>query len=82
MGRGRVRAFIAGVSAAAVGAIVAASVILGQEAIRDGATLAIGLAALAVLLAIRHWRPRRIERIAEPLVVIGAGIAGLLLRGG
>lgn len=77
-----VRAFIAGVSAAAAGAIVAASIILGQGAIRDGATLAIGLGALAALLAIRRWRPRRIERVAEPLVVAAAGIAGLLLRGG
>ena len=37
-----VRAFVAGVSAAAAGAIVAASVILGRGAITDGATLVIG----------------------------------------
>jgi hypothetical protein len=30
---------------------------------------------------IRRWRPQRIERLAEPLVVLGAGIAGLVLRG-
>jgi hypothetical protein len=76
-----VRAFVAGVSAAAAGAIVAASVILGRGAIHDGATLAIGLAALLALLLIRRWRPPHIERLAEPLVVLGAGIAGLLLHG-
>ena len=75
------RAFVAGVSAAAAGAIVAASVILGRGAIHDGATLAIGFAALLALILIRRWRPRHIERLAEPLVVLGAGIAGLLLRG-
>jgi chromate transporter len=75
------RAFVAGVSAAAAGAIVAASVILGRGAIHDGATLAIGLVALGALLLIRRRHPRHIERLAEPLVVLGAGIAGLLLRG-
>jgi len=76
-----VRAFVAGVSAAAAGAIVAASVILGRGAIRDLATLTIGLSALAALLVIRHWRPRHMERLAEPLVVFAAGVAGLLIRG-
>ncbi len=75
------RAFVAGVSAAAAGAIVAASVILGRGAIHDGATLAIGSAALLALLLIRRWRPAHIERLAEPVVVLVAGIAGLLLRG-
>jgi chromate transporter len=47
------RAFVAGVSAATAGAIVA-SVILGRGAIQDGATLAIGLVALEALLLIRR----------------------------
>jgi chromate transporter len=75
------RAFVAGVSAAAAGAIVAASVILGRGAISDGPTAAIGLAALLALLLIRRLRPRHIERLGEPLVVLGAGMAGLLFRG-
>ena len=76
-----VRAFVAGVSAAAAGAIVAASVILGQQAIRDVTGVVIGLATLAALLAIRRWKPPVIERLAEPLVVAVAGIVGLVLRG-
>ena len=76
-----VRAFVAGVSAAAAGAIVAASVILGQQAIRDATGVLIGLAALAALLAIRRWKPPLIERLAEPLVVAVAGVLGLVLKG-
>ena len=76
-----VRAFVAGVSAAAAGAIVAASVILGQQAIRDLTGVVIGLAALAALLAIRRSKPPVIERLAEPLVVAVAGVVGLVLKG-
>lgn len=72
-----VRTFIAGVSAAAAGAIVAASVILGRSAIRDGPTFAIAVAALAV----PRRRRARIERLAEPLVVVVAGVVGLVLTG-
>jgi hypothetical protein len=63
------------------GAIVAASVILGQGAIRDAATAVIGVAALLAIVAVRRWRPPRLERLVEPLVVVVAGIAGVLLRG-
>ena len=76
-----IRAFVAGVSAAAAGAIVAASVILGQQAIRDLTGVVIGLGALAALLAIRRWKPPVIERLAEPLVVAVAGVVGLVLKG-
>ena len=76
-----VRAFVAGVSAAAAGAIVAASVILGQQAIRDATGVIIGLGALAALLAIRRWKPPVVERLAEPLVVAVAGVVGLVLHG-
>jgi chromate transporter len=76
-----IRAFVAGVSAAAAGAIVAASVILGRQAIVDLPALMIALAALAVLLAIRHYKPPVIRTLAEPLVVLAAAIVGLALRG-
>ena len=76
-----IRAFIAGVGAAAAGAIVAASVVLGQQAIRDPTAVLIALLALAALLAIRRWKPAGVERLAEPLVVGVAGMAGLVLRG-
>ena len=76
-----VRAFVAGVSAAAGGAIVASSVIVGRQAISDGPTAAIGVCALTALLAIRRRGPVRVRRIAEPLVVAAAGLAGLALGG-
>ena len=76
-----IKAFVAGVSAAAAGAIVAASVILGQQAIRDVTGIVIGLATLGALLAIRRWKPPLIERLAEPLVVAVAGVVGLVLKG-
>jgi len=76
-----VRAFVAGVSAAAAGAIVAATGILGQQAIRDLTGVAIAVAALLALLAIRRFRPPVITRLAEPFVVACAGAIGLALRG-
>jgi len=76
-----VQAFVAGVSAAAAGAIVAASVLIGRGAIRDAGTLVIGLASLGALVAIRRLGPRRVERLAEPLIVLVAGTAGVLIQG-
>jgi chromate transporter len=76
-----VRAFVAGVSAAAAGAIVAVSVILGRQAIHDATTAVLCVLALTALLAIRRWKPPGLSRLGEPLVVMVAGLAGLLLRG-
>ena len=66
----QLRAFSDGATAAASGAIAGAVVVLGQRAIVDLPTALIGLASLAVL-----WR----FRIAEPLIVLAAGAAGLAL---
>lgn len=79
LGSPRIRAFVAGVTAAATGAIGAASVILGQEAIRDWATVGIGLGALAILLLLGRRKVRYLSPYREPLVVALAGLAGLLL---
>jgi len=76
-----VRAFVAGVSAAAAGAITAASVILGRQAILDGPTLVISVVALLTLLAIRRYKPQGLRTIGEPVVVLAAGLFGLALRG-
>jgi chromate transporter len=73
----QLQAFAAGATAAASGAIAGAVVVLGQRAIFDIPTAALGLIGLALL-----WR----YRLQEPLLVAAAGIAGLLLwpivRGG
>ena len=73
----QLRAFTAGATAAASGAIAGSVIVLGQRAIFDIPTTAIGLIGLALL-----WR----YRLQEPILVAAAGIAGLLLwpivRGG
>jgi chromate transporter len=69
---GGVRAFVNGVTAAATGAIAGAAIVLGRRAITDWETAAIAAATLVVLLAVR--------RVPEPLVILAAGVAGVLLR--
>jgi chromate transporter len=73
MGNPHLKAAVDGVTAAATGAIAGAVVVLGRRAIIDPATLAIGAITLLVLV--------RVRRIPEPLVIIAAGLAGILLMG-
>ena len=70
---GSVRAFVNGVTAAATGAIAGAAVVLGRRAIADVPTAVIAIATLGLLLAVK--------RIPEPLVIVAAGVIGVLLRG-
>ena len=67
-----IRAFVDGVTAAATGAIAGAAFVLGRRAIVDVGSLAI--AAVALFVA---WRVRRIP---EPLMILGAGVLGVLLK--
>ena len=69
----QVKAFVDGVTAAATGAIAGAAVILGRRSLLDLPTILIALATLALLLA-----PRKIP---EPVLIVGAGVIGLVLRG-
>jgi chromate transporter len=66
----QLRAFSDGATAAASGAIAGAVVVLGQRAIVDIPTAAIGLVSLGIL-----WR----FKVPEPLLVIAAGAVGLVL---
>jgi chromate transporter len=70
-GNPAVKAFVAGVTAAATGAIAGAAVVLGRRAIVDVPTAAIALATLALLT----WA----RRVPEPLVIVTAGIVGLAI---
>jgi chromate transporter len=65
------RSAVDGVTAAAAGAIAGAVVVLGRRALVDGPTWGIALVTLVLL-----WRVRRIP---EPALILGAGVAGLLL---
>ena len=64
----QLKAFVQGATGAATGAITGAVVILGQRAIFDVPTAAIGLVSLGVL-----WR----FKPHEPIVVAVAGMVGL-----
>jgi chromate transporter len=65
------RAAVDGVTAAATGAIAGAVVVLGRRAIVDVPTMAIALVTLLVLI--------RVRRVPEPLVIVAAGLIGVLL---
>jgi len=69
----KVRAFVDGVTAAATGAIAGAAFVLGRRALIDLTTVGIAVATWLVFT--------RFKKIPEPLVILTAGIAGLVLRG-
>jgi len=69
----QVHAFVDGVTAAATGAIAGAAIVLGRRAITDAGAVLVCAAVFAVLA--------KRKRIPEPLVIVGAGVVGLLIRG-
>jgi chromate transporter len=64
--------FITGVTAAAIGAIGGAVVVLGQQSLRDIPSWCVALASLVILL---RWKT-----MTEPKLILLAGIVGLLLQ--
>lgn len=69
----QVKAFVQGVTAAAVGAIAGAAVILGRRSLIDLPTIAIAAVTFGLL---------SFKKIPEPLLILAAGIAGLMLHKG
>jgi chromate transporter len=69
----QVRAFVDGVTAAAIGAIAGAAFVLGRRALVDIPTVLIAVLALVVL--------RTTRKVPDPLLITLAGLAGLFLRG-
>jgi chromate transporter len=67
----QIRAFVDGVTAAATGAIAGATVVLARRAIFDVPTLLIAFSTLALMI----WT----RRIPEPVIIVIAGGAGLLV---
>jgi chromate transporter len=67
------RAAVDGITAAATGAIAGAVIVLGRRAIVDGTTLLMFAAALGAVL----WG----RRIPEPVLLLAAGVAGIVLHG-
>jgi chromate transporter len=66
----QVKAFVAGVTAAAVGAIAGAAFILGRRSLVDAPTVCIAAVTFGLLLA---------KKIPEPILILAAGAAGVLL---
>lgn len=64
-------AFVDGVTAAAIGAIAGAVIVLAQKSITDIPTV-----ALAVVTAALLWR---FKKLPEPFIVLGAAAVGLVL---
>lgn len=62
-------AFVDGVTAAAIGAITGAVIVIGQRSLVDAPTVVIALATLALL-----WKFKKLQ---EPVVVLGAALIGL-----
>lgn len=65
-------AFVDGVTAAAIGSIAGAVIVIGQRSITDWITAALALATAAVL-----WR---FKKIPEPAVVAVAAVIGLIVH--
>ena len=69
----QVKAFVQGVTAAAVGAIAGAAYILARRSLIDIPTLVIGVATLALLMSTK--------KVPEPVIILGAGVLGVFLHG-
>ena len=65
-------AFVDGVTAAAIGAITGAVIVLGQRSITDWVTAALAIGTAALL-----WKYRKLP---EPIIVLLAAVAGLILH--
>jgi chromate transporter len=64
-------AFVDGVTAAAIGAITGAVIVLGQRSITDFVT-----AALAITTAVTLWK---FKKIPEPAIIVAAALIGLIV---
>ena len=69
--RPAIGAFVKGVTAAAIGAITGAVIVLGRRTITDFPTIALALVTLLLL-----WRRKKIP---EPCIVLGAAVVGLIV---
>jgi chromate transporter len=65
-------AFVDGVTAAAIGAITGAVIVIGQRSITDWITAALALVTVAVL-----WR---FKKVPEPAIVLVAALIGLVVH--
>jgi len=67
-----IKAFVDGVTAAAIGAIAGAVLVLGKRTLLDVPTILIAVATVVLLM--------RFKKLPEPLIILAAGIIGIILR--
>lgn len=67
-----IKAFVDGITAAAIGAIIGAVFVLGKRQITDITSVAIALIVILLLL--------RFKKMQEPLIIVAAAIAGLIIK--
>ena len=67
-----IKAFVDGVTAAAIGAIAGAVLVLGKRTLTDIPTLLIALFTIAILL--------RFKKLQEPLIIAAAALIGIILK--
>jgi chromate transporter len=68
-----VKAVVDGITAAAIGAIAGAVVVLARRQFTDATSVAIAAATILILL--------RFKKIQEPVIILAAAVLGLLLKG-
>lgn len=67
-----IKAFVDGVTAAAIGAISGAVIVLGKRSLTDAYTIGIAIITIAIL-----WR---FKKLPEPVIILAAAGIGLLLK--
>lgn len=67
-----IKAFVDGITAAVIGALSGAVIVIATQTIRDIPTAVIALVTMVVLL--------RIKKVKEPLIIVVAALVGLLLK--
>ena len=66
------KAFVDGVTAAAIGALAGAVLVLGKRGLTDWPTILIAFSTAAILF--------RFKKIQEPIIIAAAAILGVLLK--
>lgn len=67
-----IKAFVDGVTAAAIGAIAGAVLVLGKRTLTDIPTVIIALSTMAILF--------RFKKLQEPFIILAAAVTGILLK--
>ena len=67
-----IKAFVDGITAAVVGALAGAVLVIASRSITDIPTLLIALATIGILICLK--------KIQEPVIILGAAVIGLLIK--